>query len=74
MNEQGLQVYNYAISQLKRYQIENYCSGILGKGIPGTMCCESPGGRGGTWEEEKEEEGWRWSGAKECGSRSGVAN
>ena len=43
----------------KRYQIENYCSGILGKGIPGTMCCESPGGRGGTWEDEKEEGGWR---------------
>ena len=41
----------------RRYQRENYCSGILGKGIPGTMCCESPGGRGGTWDEEKDEEG-----------------
>ena len=58
----------------RRYQRENYCSGILGKGIPGTMCWESPGGRGGTWDEENDDEGWRWSGAKEWGSRSGVAN
>ena len=43
----------------KRYhiKIENYCSGRLGNGIPGTMCWESPGGRGGTWDDEKEEEG-----------------
>ena len=38
-------------------KIENYCSGRLGNGIPGTMCWESPGGRGGTWDDEKEEEG-----------------
>ena len=57
MIQEGLVVYNYARSQLK--EIENYCSGILGKGIPGTMCCDSPGGRGGTWVDEKDEEGWR---------------
>lgn len=26
-----------------------YCSGMLGKEMPGTMCCGSPGGRG-TWQ------------------------
>ena len=76
MNQQRLQVSDYNVSQYQEryHQIENYCSGILGKGIPGTMCWERPGGRGGTCEEEKEEEGCRWRGAREWGSRSGVAS